>query len=58
MVLENYGTRRGIMGSLEFVVKTVGQNCKQPEDLGLVTGISNGDSRLQLSSLIGGIYAV
>lgn len=46
------------MGSLGFVVKTVGQNCKQPEDLGLVTGISNGDSRLQLSSLTSGIYAV
>lgn len=38
-VPENSETRRGIRQSPEFVVKAVGQNCKQPAELG-----SNGAS--------------
>ena len=42
------------MGSPELVVKTVGKNYKT-EDLGLVPGISNGDSIMRLSSLTCGV---
>lgn len=41
--------RRGI-GSPESAVMTAGQNYEQPVDLGLVPGISNGDSLMRLSS--------